>query len=65
MKTKHDDIAVLAVIEGGKRDCLRRQPGKFSAEDVGGYPLAGQAVLGNRPGLDDVVAAAQAKTIVG
>lgn len=65
MEAEHDNIAVLTVIEGRKGDRLRPQIRDFSAEDVGGGPLAGQRVRGNRPGLHHVVAVTQAKPVVG
>jgi hypothetical protein len=65
MEAKHDNVTILTIIEGGKRDCLGRQPRESPTEDVGRHPFTGQGVLGNGPGLNHVVAAAQAKTIVG
>lgn len=65
METEHENIAVLTVVEGGKGDRLRRETRESSAEDVGGRPRARQRVLGNRPGLDIVVAGAQAESVVG
>lgn len=65
VEAEYDNIAVLTVIEGGKGDRSRREMKKFSTEDVRRRPLPSQCVLGNRPGLDYVVAGAQAKPVVG
>ncbi len=57
-RTKYDDVAVTAVIEGRECDCTGYKVIEFVAEDSLYLPLAGVDVLRNCPQLHNVGATA-------